>query len=517
MSWMSEVEEISRRKDLARRLGGEESVALHHKQGKLTARERIDLILDKGTFREIGSMTGQASYDKQGKLVNFTPANIVIGQGAVNGSTVVVAAEDFTVRGGSTEATNSDKWIFAERLALDMKQPLIRLVDMAGGSVKIVEKAGASKIPGYSAWPFAELLSQIPVVSLALGSVAGGGAFRIVLSHFSVMVKGTSQVFVAGPPVVERATHEKITKEELGGYRVHTRGSGVVDNEADSEEDALSQARCFLSYLPSNVYELPPQKPSNDDPERREEELLSIVPRERRKVYDPRKIVSLIFDQGSLFEIGRYQGPSIISALARLDGRPVGVMISDPRAFGGAMTVSSAEKIIRFVDLCDTFHLPVVNFVDQPGNLVGLQAEKAGTVRYGVRALQAIEQSQIPWVAIIVRRVFGVAGESYGRITKGLNLRFAWPSASWGSLPIEGGVRAAYKREIDSAPDPEAKIKELESFYDQFYSPFRTAERFGILDIIDPRETRPLLCRWIEQAYRILPQQLGPTYRGMRA
>ena len=181
------------------------------------------------------------------------------------------------------------------------------------------------------------------------------------------------------------------------------------------------------------------------------------------------------------------------------------------------MTVSSAEKMIRFVDLCDTFHLPVINFTDMPGNLVGVQAEKAGTVRYGVRALQAIEQSRIPWVAIIVGRVFGVAGESYGRITKGLDLRFAWPSATWGSLPIEGGVRAAYKREIDAAQDPEAKTKELEGFYSQFYSPFRAAERFGILDIIDPRETRPLLCSWIEQAYRILPQQLGPTYRGMRS
>ena len=192
-------------------------------------------------------------------------------------------------------------------------------------------------------------------------------------------------------------------------------------------------------------------------------------------------------------------------------------MINDPRYFGGAMTVSSAEKMIRFVDLCDTFHLPVVNFVDQPGNFIGVEAEKAATVRYGVRALQAIEQSRVPWVAILIRRVFGVAGSSYGRITKGLNLRFAWPSAIWGSLPIEGGVIAAYKREINSSSDPELKTRELEKYYGQFYSPFRTAERFGVLDIIDPRETRSLLCGWIEQAYQILPQQLGPTYRGMRA
>ena len=179
------------------------------------------------------------------------------------------------------------------------------------------------------------------------------------------------------------------------------------------------------------------------------------------------------------------------------------------------MTASAAEKMIRFVDMCDTFHLPVVNFVDQPGIVVGVKAEKSGAVRYAVRALQAIEQSRIPWAAIIIRRVFGVAGSSYGRL-RDLNLRYAWPSAFWGSLPIEGGVRAAYKREIEAADDPEARTRELESHYDRLQSPFRTAERFGILDLIDPRETRPLLCDWAEQAYRILPQQLGPTYRTMR-
>ena len=515
MNWTKEVEEIALRKKMALRLGGEENVALQHEHGKLTARERIALLVEKGSFTEVGSLTGQASYDKEGKLIGFTPANVVVGQGRVGGSRVVVAAEDFTVRGGSSEATNSDKWIWSEKLALEMKLPLIRLVDTAGGSVKIIAKAGATKLPGYSDWPFVQLLSEVPVVGVALGPVAGLGAFRVVCSHFSVMIKGTSQVFAAGPPVVERATGQKIGKEELGGYRIHTRGSGVVDNEADSEEEALKQARNFLSYLPMNVYELPPRVESHDDRQRRESELLSIIPRDRRKPYDARKIVELVFDRGSLFEIGRYQGQSIVSILARLEGRPVGVMVSDPRYYGGGMTASAAEKMIRFVDLCDTFHLPVVNFVDQPGVLVGIQAEKAGTVRYAIRALQAIEQSRTPWVAIIVRRAFGVAGSSYGRL-RGLNLRFAWPSAMWGSLPIEGGVKAAYKREIESAPDPLSKTKELEESYDQLQSPLRTAERFGILDVIDPRETRPLLCDWIEQAYRILPQQLGPTCRGMR-
>jgi len=205
----------------------------------------------------------------------------------------------------------------------------------------------------------------------------------------------------------------------------------------------------------------------------------------------------------------------VVSMLGRLNGYPVGVMINDTRFFGGGMDAKAAEKTLRFVDMCDTFHLPIVNFVDQPGVVVGLKAEEAGTIRLAVRALQAIAQSKVPWVAMILRRAFGVAGSYYGR-HHDLNLRYAWPSAIWGSLPIEGGVYAAYKREIEASVDPEARLQELEAHYDQLQSPFRTAEKFGIHDIIDPRDTRPLLCDWVEQAYHVLPEQLGPVYRMMR-
>ncbi len=515
MSWEREVEEIARRRRLAERMGGEENVARHHRAGKLTARERVDRLLDAGSFREIGTLTGHAVYDEQGELKDFTPANVVIGQGRIEGRRVVVSAEDFTVRGGSSEATNSDKWIWAERLALEMRQPLIRLVDTAGGSVKLLEKMGATKLPGYSTWPFTELLGFVPVVGVALGSVAGLGAFRVVCAHFSVMVKGTSQVFAAGPPLVEPATGERVGKEELGGYLVHTRGSGVVDNEADSEEDAFAQTRRFLSFLPSNVFESPPRVETDDDPGRTEEELLSIIPRNRRKTYDPRRLLELVFDKDSLFEMGRYQGRSVVAVFGRLNGYPVGVTINDTRHFGGGMTASAAEKMIRFVDLCDSFHLPIVSFTDQPGVVVGVPAEKAGTIRLAVRALQAIDQSRTPWAAIIIRRAYGVAGASYGR-QRDLNIRYAWPSARWGSLPIEGGVLAAHKREIEDSADPEARRRELEEYYDRLQSPFRTAERFGVLDIIDPRETRPLLCDWVEQAYAVLPHRLGPVSRTMR-
>lgn len=516
MSWKSEVEEIKRRKALAMEMGGKENVARHHTAGKLTARERIDRVLDKDTFCEIGALAGAAKYDLEGHLIEFTPANVVIGQGEIDGRRVVVSAEDFTVRGGSSEATISEKWIWAETLALQMQMPLVRLVDTAGGSIRLLEKMGATKLPGYREWRHADMLGMIPVVSAALGSVAGLGAARVVSSHFSVMVRGTSQVFAAGPPLVEPATGERLTKEELGGYKIHARQSGAVDNEAETEEHAFGQIRHFLSYLPSNVYQLPPVHECNDDPGRREEELLSIVPRNRRKTYDARKLVRLVFDRESLFEIGPYQGRAVVSMLGRLNGHPVGIMINDPRFFGGGMDAGAAEKVIRFVDLCDTFHLPVVTFTDQPGVVIGLAAEKAGTIRIAVRALQAIAQSRVPWVAMIVRKAFGVAGSGYGR-QDDLNLRYAWPSAIWGSLPIEGGVAAAYKRDIEASEDREARKAELERYYDQMQSPFRTAERFGVHDIIDPRDTRAVLCQWVAQAYAVLPRQLGPVYRAMRS
>jgi acetyl-CoA carboxylase carboxyltransferase component len=515
MGWEEEVKEIKLRQEMAKQLGGPENVARHHQAGKLTVRERIDQVLDRGSFQEVGGLAGAAKYDPQGNLVQFTPANIVIGTGRINQRRVVVSGEDFTIRGGSSEATISEKWIWAEKLAGQMQIPIVRLVDTAGGSVKLLEKAGATKLPGYGGDSRLSL-AIIPVVAAAMGSVAGLGAARVVGAHFSIMVKEKSQVFAAGPFVVRPATGEKLTKEELGGYKIHTRGSGVVDNEAESEADAFNQIRSFLSYMPQNAFQIPPRQNPTDDPKRKDEELLSAVPNDRRKSYNARKILKMVFDQGSLFEIGRYQGPSLISMLGRLNGYPVGIMASDPNYLGGALTAQAAEKMIRFVDMCDSFHLPIVNFVDQPGVMIGREAEKQGTIRKAIRALQAIEQSQVPWVAVLVRKAFGVAGSGYGR-QRDLNLRYAWPSGFWGSIPVEGGVQAAYWREIQAAEDPEARLKELMDYYHRFESPFRTAERFGVQDIIDPRDTRPILCDWVEQAYGILPQQLGPVLRAMRS
>jgi acetyl-CoA carboxylase carboxyltransferase component len=344
------------------------------------------------------------------------------------------------------------------------------------------------------------------VAAAALGPCAGLGAARVVLSHFSVIVKGSAQMFVAGPPVVAWAMNETPDKEELGGARTQLR-AGAVDAEAVDEADALAQIKRFLSYLPDSVWEPPPIHASTDPSDRREEELLGIIPRDERKVYRMRRLLELVLDEGSIFELGRQFGGSIITALARLAGRPVGVLASDPRHYGGGLSAAAAEKETRFVDMCDQFRIPIVNFVDQPGFVVGTESERAGTMRRGARLIAAVQQASIPWCSIIVRKCFGIAGAAHGDGTR-LNLRYAWPSGSWGSLPIAGGLEAAYRRDLEAAEDPVALRAAIEARLRAAGSPFRTAEHFSIEALIDPRDTRPLLCDWAIRAHELVAQDV---------
>jgi acetyl-CoA carboxylase carboxyltransferase component len=518
VSWKPELDEIARREELAKRMGGEERVARHRAAGRLPVRERIERLLDEGSFHEIGALAGRARYGPNGELEEFTPSNFVCGRGRLDGRPVIVGADDFTVRGGAADGAIGNKMGFAERTARDLRLPLVRLVDGTGGggSVKTHTSLRRSYVPYNPDWDVSvALLSHVPVVAAALGSVAGLGAARVTASHFAVMVRGTSQVFVAGPPVVRRAFGREVTKEELGGHRIHARASGAVDNEAASEDDAFAQIRRFLSYLPPSVWETPPRAECTDAPTRREEALLAVVPRDRRKTYDVRSILAWVLDRGSIFEMGRYFGRPLVTALARLDGVPVGVMANDPRQLAGAIDADAAEKMTRFVDLCDTFRLPMVNFVDNPGFLIGPEAERRGTLRRGVRALAAVYQARVPWCSVIVRKVFGVAGAGHADHTR-LGVRYAWPSGEWGSLPIEGGVEAAYRREIEAAPDPDARRAELEAGLASLRSPILTAEAFAIEEIIDPRDTRPLLVEWARRAYEIVCTERGPKTRGLR-
>lgn len=496
MSWKPEVEELHQRQRLARQMGGPERVKKHKDAGKLTVRERIDQVLDPGSFREMGSVSGKAQYDAEGNIIGFTSTYLVIGRGLVDGKPVVVAGDDFTVRGGSSEGGVKDKLLRVEMMARDLRLPLIRLVDGTGGggSVRTTEVIGYTKCPSLQGWGLVlENLSTVPVVSLALGSVAGLGSARVCASHYSVMVKDTSQIFIAGPPVVKRIG-QNYSKNELGGSQIHAR-NGTVDDEASSEADAFRRARRFLSYLPRSVFELASRVECLDDPNRTVEELIEVIPKDERKVYNVRPIIESVVDKDTFFEIGRLWGRSVITGFARFDGWPVALMASNPMINAGTWSVDTARKVRRFVDLAQTFHMPMVNLVDCPGFMIGIEAEKAGAIRIGTDTITAINECNIPWCAIIMRKCFGIAGGAHANNAR-YSMRYAWPSAEWGSLPVAGGLEVAYRAEIGNTSDPVAKMAEIEERLRRLRSPFRSAEAFNIEEIIDPRDTRRVLCEF---------------------
>ncbi|MGE3076672.1 MAG: acyl-CoA carboxylase subunit beta [Dehalococcoidia bacterium] len=512
MTWQADVDELHHRAEIARQMGGPESVAFHKSRGKLTVRERLDLLADPGSLQETGVLAGKATYEGE-KLESLTPANSVTGIMKLDGRKVVVHAGDFTIRGGSADGSVADKSGWAVKQSYSMKLPFIRLLDATGGSVRTFESMGRTYLPANDRVLDTELLQMVPCVSAVMGSVAGLPAVQAAMCHFNVMVKGTSQLFVAGPPVVRAGLGIEISKEDLGNEDIQVRTSGVVANLAESEEDALVQIRRFLSYLPSNVWEMPPRIEPTDDPERREEGLLSVIPQNRRRVYDPRKILDMVLDKGSFFEIQPEFARSRITGLARVDGYPVGVMINNPRYLGGSMDKAAGEKSARLLQLCDTFHLPLIYLCDEPGFMVGLEEEKKGIVRAGARIVSLLSLSRMPYMCFLIRQAYGVAGGLHYRGGTAMYRRFAWPSGHWGSMHIEGGVTAAYRREIDSSEDPEAKRAEIEARLNALRSPFRTAHAFAVEDIIDPRETRPLMVDFVRDAQRIIPDLLGQTSR----
>ncbi len=514
MSWQPEVDELARRRALAEAMGGTEKVARQHAAGRLTVRERIARLADPGSFDEVGALAGTASY-VDGELAGFTPANFVVGTARLEGRRVVLGGDDFTVRGGAADAGIMEKQIYAERLANELRMPLVRLIEGTGGggSVKMLEQHGFTYVPANPGWDLVvDNLSTVPVVALCLGPVAGLGAARAVMSHLNVLVAGAGQLFVAGPPVVRHATGEDLTKEELGGSSVHRR-SGAVDRIVDSEEEAFAVTRRFLSYLPSAVDSLPPVVSSSDPVDRSDDVLLSLIPRNRRQPYRLKPLLEAVFDEGSVFDYG-VSGGSAYAGLARLDGHPVGVLATDPYR-GATLTPEGADVMTRFVDLCETFHLPLVSLTDQAGMVIGAAAERAGAIRHGARAVTAIYQARIPMAEVIVRRVFGVGGAGQTNRHRMVR-RWAWPSGDWGSLPVEGGIEAAYRAELEAASDPAALIEEIRARLDAVRSPFRTAERFYVEDVIDPRSTRPRLCDWVRDAYRVLPGLVGRPSFGMR-
>jgi acetyl-CoA carboxylase carboxyltransferase component len=510
MPWQDRAKEIDERRRLAKHQGGEDAVQRQHDKGRLTIRERIDRVVDKGSLREIGPIAGAGERNEDGTLT-FTPANFVLGIGRINGRHCVVGGEDFTMGAGSPNPAGLRKSIYTEELALQYRIPLIRLHEGSGASITGSggKKSYSLPDPVYAPDRFesiARCLGSVPVVSAALGAVAGLPAGRFAASHYAIMTRTTSQILTGGPALVERALGVRLTKEELGGSHVHER-SGLVDDVVDDEAHAFAAIRQFLSYLPQNVWELPARIESQQPPERAVDELETIVPSNRRRVYEMRRVVEGVVDSGSFFEMGRKFGPGQITGLARLAGHSVGIFASDPKYNAGSLTAAGAQKLRRFVDLCQTFHLPIVTLIDEPGFMIGPDAEREATIRHGAAALISVALSTVPWAAVQIRKSMGLA--NYAHRPSGA-YTLAWPSAESGALPVEGGVALAFRREIAAAPDPAAKRTELEDEFAALQSPFRQAEAFGVHDLIHPRETRSRLEEWIELAYARTAGDLGP-------
>lgn len=511
MDWTPEITEIAHRRELALEQGGSEAITKHHDKGKLTIRERINNLVDPNSFEEVGPAAGAAIHDENGKLIGFDPANFVLGFGKLEGRRIVVGGEDFTMRGGSPSPAGLRKSVYAEELALQYKLPLVRLHEGSGGSVGGTGGKGPN-LPAPVNAParfrsVAQAMATVPVATAAMGAVAGLPAGRLVASHFSVMSKETAQILTAGPAVVERAMGEKKTKEELGGWKVHTK-NGTVDNGAENEDACLAEIRRFLSFMPANIDELAPVVTCDDSVDRADESLLDIVPRDRRQAFEMRRIIRSVFDEESFFEVGAGYGRSQITGLARLNGQPVGVWANNCKFLAGSMTADGAQKARRFMELCETFSLPIVSLVDEPGFMIGSQAEREATIRHGTAAVLTAAMTTVPWASVMIRRSFGVAQAAhYG--PEGFVL--AWPSAESGPLPVEGGVAVAFQREIAAAPDPEARRKELEEELAAKQSPFPRSEAFAVHDLIDPRQTRPELCRWVDRIQPLLQSLLGPA------
>ncbi len=552
-TWAPMLAEVKALQDIAHARFAEGSidpgVVRQRNRGKLSCRERIDLMLDTGSFREVGSLAGFASYDETGAVADFTPANHVGGWGKVEGRTGIVCADDFTSRGGHSDGAIGAKSSYLDRLSIELKCPSIRLLDgsSGGGSVASMvpaqhktgesaaqESSGAIKagrprvaggggsfLPGHlGSSLYAEQLTTVPVVNLLLGSVVGIGAAKAVLGHFSVMVRDIAQLFVAGPPVVTHAMGYEVTKENLGDWRIHCR-NGSVDNLAETEQEAIAQAKRFLSYLPSSVYEPPPVEEPDwaDPPARAEEELFTIVPRKRTTTFDIRRTIALMADRGSFFEIGPLWGDDQVTGFVRFNGYPMGVIASDSRHLnGGALTAKGCDKLKRHLDLCDLFHLPVLSLVDNPGFAVGIEHEMAGTIRKGGEWMIAFAQINVPLFTVIMRRSFGVAGNNYASPLARGGARVVWPAADVGGIPPEGGIEAAYRRQLAEAADPVALRAEINARIESARGPLGPLNRFQMEEMIDPRDTRRLVCEWAENAHRIVsqPGRLGPRPLGFR-
>jgi acetyl-CoA carboxylase carboxyltransferase component len=493
------VEELEARRANARLGGGEERIARQHAQDKLTARERLDLLIDPGTWTELG-IHGRPHFSQRAMEGKAAPADgVVTGYGKVDGRLVAVAAYDFTVMAGSMGMTGEIKMARLRELALSKRIPLVWLLDSAGARI---QEATGSLFAG-SGHLFREevvMSGVVPQVAALMGPCAAGTAYIPGLADFVLMVKGRGSMALAGPYLVKAVTGEDVTQEELGGSKVHTRISGVGDLEVDSDPECIQAIKDYLSYFPSNCEQPPPRRDPVDPIDRRDEELLDILPESPRKPYDMYDVIGHIVDDGRWFDVKPRFARTIITCLARMGGRPVGIVANQPKHLGGILDNDSADKAARFINLCDAYGIPLLFLQDVPGFMVGTKVERAGIIRHGAKMLYAVSRATVPKVTVVVRKAYGagyyvMCGRAYEP-----DLIVAWPSAEISVMGPEGAVNIIFRKQIEAAEDPDATRAEMIEGIRRTIDPYIAAGNAMVDDIIDPRETRPVVCRALELA-----------------
>jgi acetyl-CoA carboxylase carboxyltransferase component len=493
------VEDLHERREKARLGGGEEKIARQHADDKLTARERLALLIDDGTFTELG-IHGRPHFSQRAMEGKDAPADgVITGYGKIDGRLVAVCAYDFTVMAGSMGMTGELKVARLRELALQKRIPFIWLLDSAGARI---QEAAGSLFAG-SGHLFREevvMSGVIPQIAALMGPCAAGTAYIPGLADFVPMVKGRGSMALAGPYLTKAVTGEDVTQEELGGSKVHTRISGVGDLEVDSDEDCIDAIKRYLSFFPQNCEQAPPLRKPADPVDRMDEELLDVLPDSPRKPYDMYDVIRRIVDDGEWFDLKPRWARTIITCLARMGGRPVGIVANQPKHLGGILENDSADKAARFINLCDAFGIPLLFLQDVPGFMVGTKVEQAGIIRHGAKMLYAVSRATVPKVTVVIRKAYGagyyvMCGKAYEP-----DLIVAWPSAEISVMGPEGAVNIIFRKQIEAAEDPDAMRAQMIDGIRKSIDPYIAAGNAMIDDIIDPRETRPVVISALEMA-----------------
>ncbi|MBM4333673.1 MAG: methylmalonyl-CoA carboxyltransferase [Deltaproteobacteria bacterium] len=489
-----EIEKLKQIEEAARAGGGKKNIDEQHRLGKLTARERIDHLLDPGTFVEVNMLAQHQCADFGMEKNRPWGDGVITGYGKVDGRVVFLYAQDSTVMGGSVGQIHGQKIASLIRMARQASSPAVGLIDSAGG--RIQEGSGAYSLI------FAENVDSsgiIPQISAILGNCAGGGVYSPALTDFIFMVDKTSQMFITGPLVIKEVTGQEVESQELGGARVHFQTSGVADFVGPDELVCLARVKKLLSFLPSSFTQNPPVIQSEDDPERCEEGLVEILPDSPKKVYDMRRVISLIVDHKDFFEVKAGFARNMVTGFARMNGKPVGIVANNPLFLASAIDCDAADKAARFIRTCDCFNLPLISLVDVPGYLPGIKEEHKGIIRHGAKMLYAWKEATVPKVTCIIRKAYGGAFAAMSNKEMGADLVLAWPTTEIAIMGAEGAVRILFRKEIDAAADKE-KVREekIQEYREKFMTPYYTASKRQLDVLIRPQETRPQIIKGLE-------------------